>query len=86
MDDLSSSISSEEPRFSFFRFESDNVSKAIIFIYTCPSSSRIKERMLYASSKSAILAAVQEQAGLKVDKKVRDILDGFSLYMTCFAL
>jgi len=70
--DLSRVISDSAPRFSFFVFhhvyEGENNSP-IVFIYTCPSTSKIKERMIYASSRSSIIS-MAEQAGLKIAKKL----------------
>ena len=44
-------------------------SSPVVFIYTCPSTSKIKERMVYASSRSSIIS-MAEQAGLTIAKKV----------------
>jgi Cofilin/tropomyosin-type actin-binding protein len=41
----------------------------IVFIYSCPASSSIKQRTLYASSKSAILSIAAE-LGVKIDTKI----------------
>ena len=74
-DDLSSFISDQEPRFSFYRYETDDSNgrrKAfVVFIYTCPAESRVKERMLYASSRANVISLAREPAGLTIDKKVR---------------
>ena len=71
--DLASLISDSEPRYSFFRYtyqrDGENVSSTI-FIYTCPSSSQIKERMLYASSRAGVIQTATNEAGLEVSKKV----------------
>ncbi|KAK9569981.1 Twinfilin-1, variant 2 [Aspergillus fumigatus] len=59
-------ISSSSPRYTFYHYpETDTV----FFIYTCPSGSSIKERMLYASSRMYALRVADEQ-GLKISKKV----------------
>jgi|SRR5579859_2338607 len=42
---------------------------SIVFIYTCPATSSIKQRMLYASSLRAMLY-VAPQLGLSVTKKL----------------
>jgi twinfilin-like protein len=63
---LSSAISSSEPRYSFFRFSPET----IIFIYTCPSGSKIKERMLYASSRLGVTAYAEQEAGITIAKKL----------------
>jgi twinfilin-like protein len=75
---LSTSISPTSPRYSFFRYDSAPSSSSslssstppIIFIYTCPTASKIKERMVYASSRSWVLQVAEQQAGLKVEKKL----------------
>ncbi|KAI9375624.1 hypothetical protein BJX61DRAFT_531458 [Aspergillus egyptiacus] len=59
-------ISSSSPRYTFYHYPD---SDAVIFIYTCPSGSSIKERMLYASSRMYALQLAEEQ-GLKVSKKI----------------
>ncbi|KKK13507.1 hypothetical protein ARAM_003524 [Aspergillus rambellii] len=59
-------ISSSSPRYTFYHYPD---SDAVIFIYTCPSDSSIKERMLYASSRNHALQ-VAEQQGLKISKKI----------------
>ena len=70
---LSSSISEAAPRYSFYNYShtsngSEQVS--LIFIYTCPSGSKVKERMLYAASKRALVAGAESDIGLEVAKKV----------------
>jgi len=48
----------------------------LIFIYTCPSGSKVRERMLYASSKVGLLTAVASDIGLDVAKKVATPIAG----------
>ncbi|KAL8829973.1 MAG: hypothetical protein Q9191_001698 [Dirinaria sp. TL-2023a] len=70
---LASSITDDEPRYSFFRYsESSDAPEGppIIFVYTCPSGSKIKERMLYASSKLTFVNAVKDEAKLNVVKRL----------------
>ena len=73
IDGVAAALSSIEPRYSFYRhahnYEGER-QRPIIFIYTCPASSTIKERMLYASSRAGILSTAVEAAGLKIVKKV----------------
>ncbi|KAL4883463.1 hypothetical protein BJY04DRAFT_25882 [Aspergillus karnatakaensis] len=59
-------ISSSSPRYSFYHYPDSDV---VIFIYTCPSGSSIKERMLYASSRMYALQVAEEQ-GLNISKKI----------------
>jgi hypothetical protein len=42
---------------------------APVFIYSCPTTSSIKNRMLYASSRSTVLAAAAE-LGITADAKI----------------
>ena len=71
----------EEPRFTFFRFTHDYKGEQVspigisfmlyayeVFIYSCPSSSTVKHRMVYASSRKAILALAAE---LGVDAEIK---------------
>lgn len=67
---LSTTISTTSPRYSFYRYSSPSTPAAIVFIYTCPSGSKIKERMLYASSRAAVVAIAEKEAGLSVAKKM----------------
>jgi len=72
---LPSTISSTEPRYSFYRFthtHDGTASSPILFIYTCPSGSKIKERMLYAASSRSAVQVAETEAGLKVDKKIEE--------------
>ncbi|KAL6231947.1 hypothetical protein BDW75DRAFT_29984 [Aspergillus navahoensis] len=59
-------ISTSSPRYTFYHYPD---SDSVIFIYTCPSGSSIKERMLYASSRMYALQVAEEQ-GLKISKKI----------------
>jgi twinfilin-like protein len=66
--DLATSIDGSEPRFSFYRH--DDPGRSVVFISTCPSGSKIKERMLYAASRTNVIALAQKEAGLKVAKRI----------------
>ncbi|OCK81072.1 actin monomer binding protein-like protein [Lepidopterella palustris CBS 459.81] len=65
---LSSALSPTEPRFSFYRHITPDA--PILFISTCPSSSKIRERMLYAASRNSVIQIAQTQAGLAIAKKI----------------
>ncbi|KAF2229024.1 actin depolymerizing protein [Viridothelium virens] len=71
---LASAISSSEPRYSFYRYSETSSESGsdqpVVFIYTCPSESKIKERMLYASSRASIIAIAASEAGIEVSKKL----------------
>lgn len=78
-------IFEDEPRFTFFCFPHEYKSQettststhspsllsdlGIVFIYSCPTTSSIKNRMLYASSRSTVLAAATE-LGITADAKI----------------
>lgn len=75
-DGLSSAISNTEPRYSFFRYSQqvEGTEKLpTVFIYTCPSGSKIKERMVYASTKQGFLASMSSEMGVEIAKKVSDV-------------
>ncbi|PYH91433.1 actin monomer binding protein [Aspergillus ellipticus CBS 707.79] len=65
-DSVQSHIPPSSPRYTFYHYPDSDV---VIFIYTCPSGSSIKERMLYASSRMHALTMAGEQ-GLKISKKI----------------
>jgi twinfilin-like protein len=72
IESLSGTISANEPRYSFYRYGhtyNGASSSPILFIYTCPSGSKIKERMLYAAS-SRSAQQLAEEAGLTIEKKI----------------
>lgn len=64
---VSTHISSTSPRYSFYHYPGSDV---VVFVYTCPTGSSIKERMLHASSRRTAIT-VAENEGLKILKKVR---------------
>ncbi|KAJ5894735.1 hypothetical protein N7495_006426 [Penicillium taxi] len=64
--DVASHISSTSPRYSFYHYPG---SDAVVFVYTCPTGSSIKERMLHASSRRNAIA-IAEQEGLQNLKKI----------------
>ncbi|KAI9859449.1 MAG: Twinfilin-1 [Vezdaea acicularis] len=66
-------VSDKEPRYSFFRYQYKVEGKEevpIVFIYTCPTESKVKERMIYATSRLGITRIVEREAGLEVAKKI----------------
>ena len=77
-DALANTMSDSEPRYSFFKFshEFEGQHQApVVFIYTCPSGSKVKERMLYASSRAGMVSAASSDAGLMIEKKVGTIIN-----------
>ncbi|KAL1979928.1 hypothetical protein VTN96DRAFT_4884 [Rasamsonia emersonii] len=63
---VASKISESSPRYTFYHYPG---SDTVVFIYTCPPNSSIKERMLYASTRR-IAIDIGETEGLKVSKKI----------------
>lgn len=73
--ELSSVISTTEPRFTFYRFTHTHngaEQTPVLFFYTCPltpGNKSIKNRMLYPLMKRAVLEIADKEAGLTLDKK-----------------
>ena len=81
---LAISISDTEPRYSLFRYShaSGGLEESpLLFIYTCPSGLKVRERMLYASSKAGFLAALSKDMGLEVMKKVFALIIPVSVFL-----
>ncbi|KZZ95843.1 twinfilin-1 [Moelleriella libera RCEF 2490] len=73
--ELSSAISTSEPRFTFYRFKHTHngaEQAPILFFYTCPvtpGNKSIKSRMLYPLMKRAVLDIAEKEAQLTLAKK-----------------
>ncbi|KAK4214267.1 hypothetical protein QBC37DRAFT_156850 [Rhypophila decipiens] len=73
--ELVQTISSTEPRFTFYRFTHSHggeTTSPVLFLYTCPvtpGTKAIKARMIYPLMKRAVLTVAETEAGIKVDKK-----------------
>lgn len=70
---LGTAISVREPRYSFYRYThtySGEECSPILFIYTCPSDSNIKERMMYASYSRSTTTVAETEAGLTIAKRI----------------
>ncbi|KAF1917292.1 hypothetical protein BDU57DRAFT_555183 [Ampelomyces quisqualis] len=65
---IASQIDTKEPRYAFYRH--DDAAGSIVFISTCPSGAKIRERMLYAASRGNVVGLAQGEGGLKVAKKL----------------
>ncbi|KAE8828406.1 hypothetical protein PTNB85_07594 [Pyrenophora teres f. teres] len=65
---LASAIDTKEPRYAFYRHDDPDAS--VVFISTCPSGAKIRERMIYAASRGNVVSLAQNEAGLKVVKKL----------------
>lgn len=68
---LQGAISNTDPRYSFIRFKhtyDGQEEEPIIFLYTCPTQSKIKERMVYASSRLGIVKWAEKVCEISVTK------------------
>lgn len=63
---LSSRIPAIKPSYTFYRYPSTS---SVLFIYTCPASSKIKERMVYASSSRSV-QEIARLEGVEVVKRL----------------
>jgi twinfilin-like protein len=65
---ISTTLDPKEPRYAFYRHS--DPANSIVFISTCPSSAKVRERMIYAASRGNVVSLAQDEAGLKVAKKL----------------
>ncbi|KAH9866776.1 hypothetical protein J1614_008469 [Plenodomus biglobosus] len=65
---IASAIDAKEPRYAFYRH--DDAASSIVFISTCPSGAKIRERMIYAASRGNVVNLAQSEGGLKVVKRL----------------
>ena len=68
--DLLTKISSESPQFSIVK-----LNNKIYFIYTCPSGSKVKERMIYASNKQGVINHFKESFPITKALEVGDAIE-----------
>lgn len=61
-----SGIPSDRPSYAFYRYPG---TPETVFLYTCPGSSKVKERMVYASTRSSVLHVAKEE-GVDVTKRL----------------
>jgi twinfilin-like protein len=77
VDRLAAEISTEEPRFTFYKYEHNwegTPFESNVFIYSCPEGAPVKLRMLYSTVKSVVSGAA-EGAGIQVDRNGKLELD-----------
>lgn len=59
-------IPAERPSYTFFHFPG---TETVVFIYCCPGSSKVKERMMYASSRNGVIEIAKGE-GIAVSKRL----------------
>lgn len=62
---LVSGIPGDKPSYTFYRYGTED----IVFIYTCPLKSKVKERMIYASARLSVLK-LAESEGVTATKRL----------------
>eukprot|EP00295_Goniomonas_pacifica_P025676 CAMPEP_0175950644 /NCGR_PEP_ID=MMETSP0108-20121206/29737_1 /TAXON_ID=195067 ORGANISM="Goniomonas pacifica, Strain CCMP1869" /NCGR_SAMPLE_ID=MMETSP0108 /ASSEMBLY_ACC=CAM_ASM_000204 /LENGTH=329 /DNA_ID=CAMNT_0017276771 /DNA_START=6 /DNA_END=995 /DNA_ORIENTATION=+ len=77
--DIAGQLSPQEPRFVYMYFPhtfADAQQTPLLFLYICPESAPIKQKMLYSTCKQPLLTA-SSGLGVQVDKslEVRDLAD-----------
>ncbi|KAF2144188.1 uncharacterized protein K452DRAFT_285430 [Aplosporella prunicola CBS 121167] len=65
---LRSAIAPHEPRYSFYRHTTADA--PLLFIYTCPPTSKVKERMVYAASRGFAVHLAEHEAQLAIAKRL----------------
>ncbi|KAK0659500.1 Twinfilin-1 [Lasiodiplodia hormozganensis] len=69
--ELGSSIAPDAPRYSFYRHDTaPDGSRPILFIYTCPPTSKVKERMVYAASRGFAIHLAEKEASIEIHKRL----------------
>jgi twinfilin-like protein len=74
---LAGHFSAEEPRYGFYKHSYSAVEEAqsaVIFIYTCPSPTKVRDRMIYASSRRSAEMIAERDVGIEIAKKVRSLI------------
>lgn len=61
-----SGIPRNRPSYTFYKYPD---TEEVVFIYTCPMASKVKERMIYASARLSVLK-LAESEGLRVTKRL----------------
>lgn len=67
---LAEVVGEDGPRYAFYNYEAGDGEMKLVFIFTCPNGAKVRERMVYASSKEGVVAAARTEIGLDVAKKV----------------
>ena len=65
---LASTLSQTDPRFSFYSYPGSTTQ--IVYMYTCPTASKVKQRMMYSTSKRFVQMIAEQKAGVVVAKSL----------------
>ena len=68
-ENLSKTMPADRPSYSFYRHPQAAAEDPVLFIYVCPGTSKVKERMLYASSRNGVLEIAKAE-GVIVGKRL----------------
>ncbi|GAB7366818.1 hypothetical protein MBLNU230_g0991t1 [Neophaeotheca triangularis] len=69
--ELGSRISADEPRYSFYSYDAPGYEEPqVVFLYTCPTGSKVKERMVYSTGKLWTRQLAERDAGVVVAKSL----------------
>lgn len=78
--DVHAKIPADRPTYSVYAPGGDSGIKGVLFIYVCPGTSKVKERMLYANSGRFFVTYAKVEFGITVLKRLEasepDDLDG----------
>jgi len=81
VEELKGMISDSEPRYIFFHFDyehqGEGETRKTVFIYSCPTKSKVKQRMLASASKSHVLSTATASGTLKIETslEISDVAD-----------
>jgi twinfilin-like protein len=67
---LAERIDADVPRYSLYGYAYGGEVK-VLFVYTCPTATKVRDRMLYASCRRSAEVLAETEAGLVLAKKVR---------------
>lgn len=65
---LASTLHQTDPRLSFYSYPGST--PQVVYIYTCPTASKLKERMMYSTSKKFTQMIAEQKAGVVVAKSL----------------
>jgi len=71
--DLAKHLNANEPRYSYYKHSyaaPEGQQSAVIFIYTCPTPTKVRQRMIYASSRRSAEVLAEQEARVPLAKKI----------------